>query len=173
MSSGAMTMASVRRCRDLAAPLVSTTPAVLQPHLVYGGTADQYYTDYTLPGRTGDRDQRLPATTTPSPGPCVEHTLPQRMIWCNDTQAVWPGIRTAQHRPDPCRELSADMRQLSSHPVRLPMLGCRFRRPSSARRSSAWSSSPSPRSAARRPPRAAPQCRPAVGHRTAVKFAND
>ncbi len=98
MSSGAM-MTSRLLCDGVAiggaAIALNYACSTPSPIWLYGGTADQYYTDYILPGRDGwIATNGCSATTTPlSEGPCVEYDgCSQRTIWCNDTQGhVWPG----------------------------------------------------------------------------------
>lgn len=98
MSSGAM-MTSRLLCDGVAiggaAIALNYACSTPSPIWLYGGTADEYYTDYILPGRDGwIATNGCSATTTPLPeGPCVEYDgCSQRTIWCNDSQGhVWPG----------------------------------------------------------------------------------
>lgn len=97
MSSGAM-MTSRLLCDGVAiggaAIALNYACSTPRPIWLYGGTADQYYNDYILPGRDGwIATNGCSMSTTPLPqGPCVEYQgCTQRTIWCNDDQGhVWP-----------------------------------------------------------------------------------
>jgi polyhydroxybutyrate depolymerase len=97
MSSGAM-MSSRLLCDGIVdgAAAISLNYSCGAPHPVwlYGGTADEYYASYILPGRDGwIAANGCSNETVPLPeGPCVEYQgCSERTIWCSDDRGhVWP-----------------------------------------------------------------------------------
>lgn len=97
MSSGGM-MASRLLCDGVAqaGALISLNYSCPSPRPVwlYGGTSDEYYAQYILPGRDGwRRANGCTDATRPLPeGPCVEYEgCTARTIWCSDDRGhVWP-----------------------------------------------------------------------------------
>jgi hypothetical protein len=97
MSSGGM-MTSRLLCDGIAlgGAAISLNHSCSLPRTVwlYGGTNDEYYDSYILPGRDGwIAVNGCASTTQPLPsGPCVEYDgCTHRTIWCSDTQGhVWP-----------------------------------------------------------------------------------